>query len=563
LLFDQKDEGREIVSMFELFAQLPFDLVAVWRRRWHALAVAWLVCAVGWIFVASMPNSYESSARIYVDTQSMLGPLLKGLAVESDLEEELHVMERTLLSRPNLEQVARMTDLDVTARGPAQMESLLEALVRRISIRSEGGQLFSVNYTDTVPELAKEVVQSLLTIFVESNLGASREDMEGARRFIDRQIAEYEGSLVAAEERLAQFKQNNLGLLPGDKGFYEPLRDARRNLETSKTQLDETMTKRDALRRQLTSVPEFVETVSNSASPWQSQGPVAPPSEYDSRITKLEASIEDMLVRYTQDHPDVVIARRRLEQLRKQAEEEEADVVESPPGGGKDEESANLQLIKETAPNPLYEQVKLQLVEAEAEIARLQSRVARDQARLAEFEETAKRVPAVEAELTQLNRDYVINRQNYDALLARRESAKISQEREDEAEKVQFRIVDPPFVPILPSGPNRYLFLSAVLIIGIGAGLGFALALATQDDSFSDARHLESAFSLTILASVPEEISGARRGLRALETSSFTGVSLGLFVAYGGLMAIEQAFGLRNAVPPELMSWLSETLAAM
>ncbi len=97
---------------------------AVWRRRWHVMIVSWLVCAFGWAYVAKLPDMYISTARIYVDTQTLLGPLLKGIAVQSDLEPEVAMMERTLLSRPNLAEVARATDLDLEVTTPEEIEKL-------------------------------------------------------------------------------------------------------------------------------------------------------------------------------------------------------------------------------------------------------------------------------------------------------------------------------------------------------------------------------------------------------------------------------------------------------
>ena len=113
---------------------------AMWRRRWYAAIVAWLIAAAGWTFVTMLPNSYETQTRIYVDTNSMLGPLLKGIAVDYNVLSIVDLMERTLLSQPNLEKVVRMADLDASGEGT---EDLIADLRRRISITGEG-QEFSL-----------------------------------------------------------------------------------------------------------------------------------------------------------------------------------------------------------------------------------------------------------------------------------------------------------------------------------------------------------------------------------------------------------------------------------
>ncbi len=175
-------------------------IAAIWRRRWYALALAWFLSLAGWTVVAVLPDKFKSEARVYIDTTSLLGPLLKGIAVETDLDQEVAIMQRTLLSRPNLAEVARATDLDLEATTPIEMEGLLSRIERSASIRAQGRNLFTVGYIDGDPVLAKAVVQALLTIFVETNLGQNRQDMENARSFIESQLAIYQKQLQLHHE---------------------------------------------------------------------------------------------------------------------------------------------------------------------------------------------------------------------------------------------------------------------------------------------------------------------------------------------------------------------------
>ena len=215
--------------MNDLIVQQIFYYVhGVWRRRWIVLLVSWFVCVAGWTFVASLPDVYESSARVYVDTSGILRPLLKGIAVEDNVDDEIFFIERTLTSRPNLEKIARMTDLDITATTPSETERLLERIKDHTTITLEGENLYFVGFNATDPRLAKNVVQSYLTLFVESNLGQSRRDSDAAGEFLDEQIKQYEAQLTTAERRLAEFKQENAGLLPGERGFQVTLATALR-----------------------------------------------------------------------------------------------------------------------------------------------------------------------------------------------------------------------------------------------------------------------------------------------------------------------------------------------
>jgi uncharacterized protein involved in exopolysaccharide biosynthesis len=103
-------------------------LRAAWRRRWTGVIIAWLVCGVGWVGVYLIPNQYESRARLFVDADAILTPLLRGIAADSAPTTQLEVLQRTLLSRPNLEKLVSKTDLDLTINSPSDRERLLTRL---------------------------------------------------------------------------------------------------------------------------------------------------------------------------------------------------------------------------------------------------------------------------------------------------------------------------------------------------------------------------------------------------------------------------------------------------
>src|SRR5512141_971091 len=101
--------------MQELVAQLVGYLRGIWHRRWIGLAFAWLVAIVGTLVIFRLPDKYEASARVYVDTQSLLRPLMSGMAINNDPSQQVSILSRILLSRPNLEKIIRKADLDTSA----------------------------------------------------------------------------------------------------------------------------------------------------------------------------------------------------------------------------------------------------------------------------------------------------------------------------------------------------------------------------------------------------------------------------------------------------------------
>lgn len=518
-------------------------LAVMWRRRWRILAMASLLCFVGWAVVAVLPDQFESSARVYADTEGVLEPLLKDIAVEDNLDRQLDVMRRTLLSRPNLGKVVRTTDLDHRAKTATALEALIEDLAARIEIDLERSNLFSIRFEDTNPELAQRVVQSLLSIFVEGNLGQKRKEMDAARRFIDGQIAGYERQLDTAEAKLAKFKQDNRGLLPGQGGYNEMLERARTELALAQASNADAESRREELRRQLEEVPRFIGMLSTDFG--------GPPSDPAIRMLELQQQIGALRMRYTDNHPNVVVALSRLADLRRELEAgETAAAVPAPadaaqPNGGPARSEVSVS-------NPVYEQIKLQLVEEAAKLATLRDRIARSRAKVAELERAANHVPMVEAQFTKLTRDYQMLRDNYEQLLERGEQAKISQEREVKSQRVQFRIIDPAEVPTVPSGPNRPLFLSVVLVVAIGAALAFGWALASMDETFAGVRRLKQAFGMPVLGCISLASLTGRHNLRVLGYCGFGTACLALFAVFGIILAVELSSGLNNVAAVEV-----------
>src|SRR6266404_5339439 len=101
-------------------------LAPAWRQRWFLVATAWAVCVVGWTGVAVMPDVYESQARLYVDADAILTPLLRGLAIDTATANQLEVMQKTLLSRPNLEKLVSLTDLNLSISSRQQKQQVVQ-----------------------------------------------------------------------------------------------------------------------------------------------------------------------------------------------------------------------------------------------------------------------------------------------------------------------------------------------------------------------------------------------------------------------------------------------------
>ena len=136
--------------MYELYATTLYYIGAVWKRRWWVYLVATVISVIGWTVVILIPDSYQSAARIYVDTSNVLQPLLRGITVQNNMVGQVRLMQQTLLSRPNLEEVTRVTDYDLTVSSPNEMNQLLKGLKKRVKVSATRENLFSIEYTISI-----------------------------------------------------------------------------------------------------------------------------------------------------------------------------------------------------------------------------------------------------------------------------------------------------------------------------------------------------------------------------------------------------------------------------
>ena len=454
--------------MQDIYDDLIDYLKGIWIKRRYIIISTWLICPIGWGLVSMMPDVYESKARVFADTQSILAPLLKGLTVQTNPNIQINMMIKTLLSRPNLERISRMTDMDIQAKNPQQYEGVIARLKNNIKIQKQGrnDNIFTISFEDVNPEMAKNVVQSALTVFIENTLGENRSDSDSAQKFLKSQIAEYENRLISAEVRLTDFKQKYSNMLPNQNGgYYEKLNLAKEKLQIIELSLKEAETQLKSAKSQLSTVP-----TESSSNQNKIQTSSSIKTSYDDRITELELALDTLQLRYTDKHPDVAEAQRRLEHLEKQRTKEIDDYLNSTSS------ESDGTLI--TSQNPVIQQLQIQVNEYENQVASIKVRVNNYRSKVKELENKVHILPEIEAELVALNRGYNITKAKYEELVARQETAQLAQQAEETTNKIQFKVLNPPRAAAAPSGPKRILLFIMVTLVGVGTGVGLSLLLS-------------------------------------------------------------------------------------
>lgn len=504
--------------MQETIAQILSYIWGVWRYRWLALVVAWVVALGGWLFVLQMPEAYQGTARIFVDSNSLLRPLLRGLAIQPNVDQRIGMLSRTLLSRPNLEKVMRMTDLDLTVQSDLEKEKLLSKLREDISLAGSrvNSSLYTVAVVHEDREMAKRLTQSVITVFIESSLSDKRSGSAGAEDFLDNQIAEYEVRLVEAEDRLASFKQRYVGALPGESGgYYARLTKAKQELSGAQLQLRELENRQRELQKQI----DGEEPVFLSSGAGVSSSPI------DMRIQALNANIDQLLAKYTERHPEVRQMRGLIEDLEQEKLNELEHARENDYAGA----YAGL------SSSPVYQGMRSMLAETEAQVAELSVRVDEYKRRVKALGERIENIPVIEGELKQLDRDYQVVASQHQELLERRESAKISKDVEQNASDVVFRVIDPPFVPSKPTEPNKLLLNSLVLVVALGAGVALALLVSLINPLVADQRSLTTLTGLPLFGTVTFIPSPEQKKRDSWSLLAYASLALVLMLTYVGI----------------------------
>src|SRR5688572_5896708 len=497
--------------MQALIIKILDDIRGSWRFRWLGLAAAWAACLIGWMYVFAMPNVYEAKARVYVDSKTVLGPLLRGLALDPNVESELSVVRQALLSRPTLETVARKTDLDLRAKTPEAREGLLASLQKRIVVVTEVRQrnsttdgLYAISFQDHSREKSLAVVETLLNTFVEETLGSKRTGQESAQRFLSDEIGELERRLTESEDRLAEFKKKNVGVMPGEGGdYFQRLQAEMSGLSNTRQSVALAESRRAELQRQLSGEDPFLFGIDPGAS--QSSGESG---DLTFRIQEMESRLEEMLLRFTEKHPEVIAVKSTIDELKKKQQEE---IAKAQAGQRTTSLSSSLKS------NPVYQGIESELKRVEVQLAELRADLSQRTSRVGELQRLVDTVPEVEAELARLNRDYEITRARYLELVERRETAKLSESAEKQG-VVKFQIIDPPAVGLEPVAPNRMLLLMGVLIVGLGVAAGLMYVLNELRPVYQNTRVLSEATGLPVLGAVsrtwmPDQKARERKGV--------------------------------------------------
>ena len=511
-----------------------------WRFRWHALATAFGVALIGWVVVFALPDRYAAEARVFVDTRTALKPALQGLTTDQNVDAQINFVHQSLLEGPQLEQIAAASGvLPASMTDTRERTETLKGFSSNIALtvtnagsqgdeRSTAGTIYGFHYVDPSRERALRVVKTLLDTFVEQTLGGKRQGSEEVQKFLEAQIKDYEQHLSVAEDKLATFKKKNVGLMPSEQGGYfaqlQTETDAEKKAEVD---LSVALSRREELVKQLHG-DEAVSAAGGGLTGAIGPNGMASGGDTLSRIRETQAKLDELLLKYTDQHPDVIATRATLEELKKRRAIEIAALRRGDAAAVAASGAAN---------SPVYQSMQLELNKVDVEIAALRRGLTQHEATVADLRQRLNTAPQVEAEYQQLNRDYDVNKAQYTALLENYQKARLG-ERADNAGSVRFEVVLPPSSPVIPAWPNRPLLLTAVWLAALAAGAGVAYMLHKHTPVVTSVRALNEVTSFPVLGIVSAAFPTFQRAQTRLHTLRFTVAMLCLVAAFAGVLAL-------------------------
>lgn len=525
----------ETPSLFADVAAFQDQLRGLWRFRWVALIVAWCVALVAWLVVFLIPNTYEASAKIFVDAGTTLSQATKGISLSDDVDDQIERMTAAILGTPQLRKVANETNLMAGALTAKQQQDVLDKLRDHIEVAADvkpnapkgAPMLFTITYRDTSRDRSVQVVDRLLNDFVEGSLTDKSQGSQQTEQFLSQQIADYGRRLSATEQQLADFKKRNIGMLPGEQGDYFT------RLQTdnsSLTQLQESLyvaqRKREALAQELKSGQQFTTGGSSAAS--IPEGAAAMDTEQ--QMAQTQQRLDQMLLRYTDKYPDVIALKQTLQELKARQQQQLAAAKTGDVGA-----ATALGL----AANPVYQKLEEQYNAEQVEIVSIQQAISDRQHNITTLKGAMSTAPGVQAEYAQLMRNYDVTRKQYEELLGRLDSTRLGQQAASTG-LVKFQVIDPPAAKFKPVSPNRPLLVAGMFFLALAAGIGVAYLFQLFRPVFVSTRQLGAVTGLTVLGAVSmawadrHRIESRQSGVRyAFWTAGLVIVAVAVLVLHG------------------------------
>ncbi|HZP65772.1 MAG TPA: XrtA system polysaccharide chain length determinant [Rudaea sp.] len=496
--------------------ELPAILWTEARRRHATMVLLFAAIAAAGLAAGFLwPKKYSASTTILVQESNIIKPLMEGRAVPTANADRASIAREVIFSRKIMEDILATGGWMASHPSALEQEKLIEDIESRTTITNLRENLIRIEYHDSNPERAFVVAKRLADLFIEESLAAKERESREAYQFISGQVEDYRRKLTDAEDKLKQFRRGNDDARPGSETDTNTrISELRSQIENARMELMEQRSKEHSLEEQLTGESEISAVQTRSG-------------QIRVRLAELRTELDKLLLTYTDRYPDVVRVRHEMQDLRDQLKNAEAQRVAQKASG------APVVLEDAVQFNPLHVELRSKLDEMKRNIAATQSRMSASESMLQSELDRSRRIADSANVLSELTRDYEVNRDIYQDLLKRRENARVSMNLDADHRGLTFTIQEPAALPLRPLGFRLLHFGVAGLGLGLAVPLGLLFALVRWDPRLRSANQLEQVTGLPVLASVPPYTNADDRRRTRTRDTAITLLFVAVIAAYG------------------------------
>ena len=461
-----KDTLKQIISFLQ----------ALYRYKYLFVAVSLLVMTAIGVYSFTLPKIYRADTTVFIES-NVIDELVRGIAIAPRMEDRVRVLQAAMLSRDMIVKTLVELNSNILTRSQAVQQEYISGLQRRtrINITREMNR-FTVSIDDTDPQFAQRFINTLVGLYVEESISATREETFGAGRFLQEQLDSFKVRLEEAEDRIIEFRRSQGIFFSVDEaGTLTAIRQMTNQVEEIELNQDTLRARQARLAEQLNRTSPTIDMVTEAAE--------------NNRLMEMENRLSNLLLRYTENYPEVVRLKFEMESLKQRMEDPEAAQRER---GG----------TRMTSLNPLHQQLQSQLYEVESELSSLDARKRNLQQNIATREQELQVIPEAQKALAILIQERDSYRTIYNDLLARMTRSEVSTQMEVANKASTFRVVDPAVMPRAPVSPDMLRMLLLAVAGGFGCGLGLVFLIESMDSRVRDVHILEE-LGIEVLAVVP------------------------------------------------------------
>lgn len=490
----------------------------IYKRRYLFISILISISTLIIIGTYLLPEKYRATSTIFIE-RNVIEKLVKGIAITPSMESRIKVLRDTMLSRSLILKVLEKLDLDAQAKNDIELEKMIMRFQEKTELKvKRGNSLINISFTDKDPVLARDFVNTLVTTYVEQNIFAKREEAYSATEFLKRQVEYFKKKLEEGEKAIMEFrKREGIFIAMDEKSIVKDIQEYNSQIEKANLRIMELTAIKKSLEDRLKKEDPYTITIFSKESTKE-------------RIKALERKLNELLVRYTENYPEVIKIKAELEGLK--AIEKDLD----------QEEVAQTGEINTI--NPLYQELKQKIMDTEAEISALKAKINQLKRMINKKRQELKQIPESRKKLADLIRERDSFKDVYEQLLVRLGQSEVSKQMEIEDKAATFRIIEPAILPKIPVSPNRPLLIIIAMIVGFLGAFGVVYFLDYIDHSIKSIEELKS-LGIPVFAVIPEMKTDKELKKIRIKNTFMYGFT-GLYITGVTALVIIEKIGIKN-----------------